>query len=352
MEDRIGAEFEHEKLSVFHDSETGATGAIAIHSTALGPAMGGLRLHAYAGITDAIVDALRLARAMSFKSAAAGLDLGGGKAVLIDDGGWVEHREGRMRAVGAAIEDLGGAYITAEDVGTSPADMRTIAEVTGHVSGGPAEHGGAGDPSPYTARTVFGSLAAAVRIGMRRESLEGVRVGVQGVGHVGGELVALLTAAGAEVFLTDIDEARAAAVAAEHGAVAQPLAGFIYGEFEVLAPCALGGAIGLGDVDRLGAQIVAGGANNPLAQREVAAALAARGILFVPDFIANSGGIIHVGVEALGLPQSEVERLITASIERCEQILGEAAASGRLPLELAEEMAEARLRGGRAAQPA
>ncbi len=345
--DRLGAEFQHERLTAFSDPETGATGVIAIHSTALGPAMGGLRLFPYPGMTDAVLDVLRLARAMSFKSAAAGLDLGGGKAVLIDDGNWTDQREERMRAVGEAIEALGGAYITAEDVGTSPADMSTIAAVTGHVAGGMTERGGRGDPSPYTARTVFGSIAAAVRVGLRRDGLDGVRVGVEGVGRVGSELVALLAAAGAEVFVADLAPGRAAAVAAEHGVTALPLEGFLGGELDVFAPCALGGAIGLEDVDRLGARIVAGGANNPLAQRQVAAALATREVLYVPDFIANSGGIIHVGAEALGLDPSEVEALIEASIERCERILADAALAGRLPLELAEEQAEARLHGGR-----
>jgi glutamate dehydrogenase/leucine dehydrogenase len=349
--DRIGAEHEHERLTVFSDPETGATGAIAVHSTALGPSMGGLRLFAYPALDDAILDVLRLARAMSFKSAAAGLDLGGGKAVLIDDGLWTERREERMRAFGQVVDSLGGAYITAEDVGTSPADMNAIAEVTSHVAGASADHGGSGDPSPHTARTVFGSIESAVRIGLRRQTLDGVRVGVQGVGHVGSALAGLLAGAGAEVFVTDIDGERAAAVAAEFGATALPLEGFIYGDFDVLAPCALGGAIALADVERIGAKIVAGAANNPLTQREVAAALAAREVLYVPDFIANSGGIICVGAEALELDATETERLLGASIERCERILTDALAGGRLPLELAEEAAEERLRAGRETAP-
>jgi glutamate dehydrogenase/leucine dehydrogenase len=345
--DHLSSEFAHERLTVFSDPETGATGAIAIHSTALGPAMGGLRLFTYPGMTDAVVDALRLARAMSFKSAAAGLDLGGGKAVLIDDGHWVEEREERMRAVGRAVDALRGSYITAEDVGTSPADMSTISTVTTHVAGGPTERGGSGDPSPYTARTVFGSIAAAVRVALRRDDLDGVRVGIEGVGHVGGELAALLVAAGAEVFVTDIRTEHASAVAAKYGATALPLHGFLLGEFDVFAPCALGGAIGFEEVDRLGARIVAGGANNQLAHRQVATALAAREILYVPDFIANSGGIIHVGAEALGLDAEQVEDLLSASIECSERIIAEAQAADRLPLELAEEHAEARLSANR-----
>jgi leucine dehydrogenase len=345
--EQLSAEFDHERLTVFSDPETGATGAIAIHSTALGPSMGGLRLFAYPALDDALVDVLRLARAMSFKSAAAGLDLGGGKAVLIDDGKWGERRDERMRAVGRAIDRLNGDYVTAEDVGTSPADMSVIATVTAHVAGGPAERGGSGDPSPYTARTVFGSIQAAVRVALDRDRLDGVRVGIEGVGHVGGGLATLLAAAGAEVFVTDVVPERAASVAAEVGATTLPADGFALGEFDVFAPCALGGAIGFEEADGLVARIVAGAANNPLTERAVAAALAGRDVLYVPDFIANSGGIIHVGAEVLGLSPSEVEELLTASIDRSERILADARGSGRLPLELAEEQAEARLRGGR-----
>jgi leucine dehydrogenase len=309
--------------------------------------MGGLRLFRYESLGDGIVDVLRLARAMSFKSAAAGLDLGGGKAILLDDGGWNEGREERMHAVGRAIERLGGQYITAEDVGTSPADMNAIAEVTSHVAGASADQGGFGDPSPYTAQTVFASVECAVRAQLRRDSLEGVRVGVQGVGHVGAPLAGMLAGAGAEVFVTDIDPARAQEVAALHGATALPLDGFLFGEFDVLAPCALGGAIGLPQVARLSAEVVAGAANNPLTHRDVAAALAAKGILYVPDFIANCGGIIHVGAEALGLDRSEAEALIAAANERTERLLAEALESGRLPLEVAEEHALERMRGRR-----
>ncbi|MBS1862328.1 MAG: Glu/Leu/Phe/Val dehydrogenase [Actinobacteria bacterium] len=343
----IGSEFRHERLTVFSDRETGATGAIAVDSTALGPAMGGLRLFAYASLDELIVDALRLARAMSFKNAAAGLELGGGKAVLLDDGRWGDLREERMRAVGRQIEALAGEYITAEDVGTSPGDMQAIAAETAYVAGRPADLGGRGDPSPYTARTVFAAIAAAARIELRRTDLEGLRVGVQGVGNVGGRLVALLTEAGAEVFVADLDEVRAEAVAAAYGATALPLDGFLWGEFDVLAPCALGGAIGLDDVDRIGARIIAGAANNPLADRDVGVALARRGVLYVPDFIANSGGIIHVGSEALGLDAAVTEVRLEASIDRLERILTEARDTGRLPLELAEQHAETVLREGR-----
>jgi glutamate dehydrogenase/leucine dehydrogenase len=333
----LDREFGHERLQVFHDRETGVTGAIAIHSTALGPAMGGLRLYAYPGLEDAIVDVLRLSRAMSFKSAAAGLDLGGGKAVLIDDGRWGVGRGERMRSVGRAIEELSGRYVTAEDVGTTPHDMDAIAAVTGHVAGASPSLGGSGDPSPFTARTVFAAIEGAVRVRLGRDSIDGLRVGVQGVGNVGSALVRLLHGAGAEVAVTDADPARCAALAAELGVEALPPAGFSGGRFDVFSPCALGGVIGAAEVAGMAATVVAGAANNPLADRGAARALADRGVLYVPDFIANCGGIIHVGAEVLGLTEAAVEELLAASGGRSESILSEARETGRLPLEVAEE---------------
>jgi glutamate dehydrogenase/leucine dehydrogenase len=342
--DRLEEEFEHEQLTVFHDPGTGAGGVIAIHSTVLGPAMGGLRLCGYRGVGDATVDALRLARAMSLKNAAAGLDLGGGKAVLIDDGRWGECRKDRMHAVGREVAALDGRYVTAEDVGTSPADMDVIAEITKHVAGGTAGRGGSGDPSPFTAQTVLSAIEVGVRIGLGRDSLDGVRVGVQGVGHVGAALVELLSAAGAEVLVADIDRELADAAAARFGAASMPIDDFVLGDFDVLAPCALGGAIGPEHVDRLRARVVAGAANNPLVSREVAVALAARGVLYVPDFLANCGGIIHVGAEVLGLDGDEVAALLGAATARIERIVGEAAMAGTVSLQAAEEYAEARIR--------
>ena len=344
--DRLDEEFEHEQLSVFRDPETGVTGAVAIHSTALGPAMGGLRLFAYPTLSAGLLDALRLSRAMSFKNAAAGLDLGGGKAVLIDDGEWGVRREERMRAVGRAIERLGGSYVTAEDVGTTPDDMDTIAEVTRHVAGGGRDRGGSGDPSPYTAKTVFGAIETAVRLRLGASGLEGIRVGVQGVGHVGTHLVRLLVEAGARVDVTDFDPDRAMTVAERFGATPLPREGFLLRDFDVIAPCALGGAIGAGDVDRLRALIVAGAANNPLEGRPVATALRDRGILYVPDFLANCGGIIHVGAEVLGLSEIQAQALIDSSIERTGAVLERALAEAAVPLELAEAGAAERLRAG------
>lgn len=343
--DLLEEEFEHEQLSVFRDSEAGVTGAIAIHSTALGPAMGGLRLFRYPTLSAGLVDALRLARAMSFKNAAAGLDLGGGKAILVDDGGWPERREERMRAVGVAVENLGGSFVTAEDVGTTPEDMDVISEVTRHVAGRATDRGGRGDPSPYTARTVIAAIESAVRLQIGAGDLDGIRVGVQGVGHVGAELVQLLVTAGARVWVTDVDPDRAAAVADRFGATALPPDGFALGDFDVFAPCALGGAIGAEHVDRLRAVVIAGAANNPLAERRLAARLRDRGVLYVPDFLANCGGIIHVGAEVLELTEAEVEDLMAGAVERIASVLEEARSVGAVPMDLAEARAAERIRG-------
>jgi leucine dehydrogenase len=347
----LDAEFEHERLEMFHDRDTGLTGAVAIHSTALGPAMGGLRLRAYAGITSAAADALRLARAMTYKNAAAGLELGGGKAVLIDDGRW-NRRGPRMRAFGSVVERLGGRYVTAEDVGTTPADMVAIAATTKWVAGQPVDRGGRGDPGGATARTVFGAIAAAVSLHMNVEGLAGVRVGVLGVGSVGSRLVRMLRQAGATVILTDIDWSRARRVAQVTNSSVAPLDGFLTEDFDVLAPCAVGEAIRTEDIGSLRCRILAGGANNPLADEASAAQLAEAGILYVPDFLANCGGIIHVGAEVLGFDDLEVERRIEDAINRTADVLHEAHNTNRPPLEIALRNVKERLAGTRTGAPA
>lgn len=335
----------------FHDHGTGAAGVIAIHSTALGPSMGGLRLRRYDTLGDAWADALDLSRAMSLKNAAAGLDLGGGKAVLIDDGGWSQPnvRAERMRAVGRVVEELDGRYTTAEDVGTTAADMREIRSATRWVAGLPVACGGRGDPSPVTARTVFGAIVSGVRQRLHRANLAGVRVGVQGVGHVGAALVARLVEAGADVIVTDVDVERADRVAGVHEVRAVEPEGFVARELDVLAPCAFGAAITRANVGALRCSVVAGAANNQLQTRDLAERLAARDILYVPDFLANCGGIIHVAGEARDLPEDEVERVVVDAVERTDGLLADALATHRAPLDLAMEQAEARI--ARAAVP-
>ncbi len=340
--------FEHERLELFRDPASGLTGAVAIHSTALGLAMGGLRIGRYADVEAAAVDALRLARAMTLKNAAAGLDFGGGKAVLIDDGGWSEPeaRAARLLAFAGVIEGLGGRYVTAEDVGTSPADMDLLAKRTRWVAGRSPEQGGRGDPSPSTARTVYGAIEAAVRARLGATTLEGIRLGVLGAGKVGGALVALLAGAGARVTVADVDHARAEACAAASGAVeAAPVEGFLGRELDVLAPCGLGELIAAADVPALRCRIVAGAANNPLVDRGAALALHEAGILYVPDFIANCGGIIHVAAEFEGLGDKLLAAQLAAAADRIGALLDEADARGALPLDVAVERALGRIEG-------
>jgi len=339
--------FDHERLEIFHDAQTGVTGAVAIHSTALGPAMGGLRLNAYESLSTAVQDALRLSGAMSLKNAAAGLALGGGKAVLVDDGHWdsAALRAQRMQAVGRVVRDLRGRYVTAEDVGTTPEDMRQIATETEWVAGRPVDRGGRGDPSPATAMTVFGAIRTAVTRAFDGRELAGVHVGVQGAGHVGGVLVGLLRQAGARVTVTDVDGRRAADVAAATGAEAVEAPGFLTRPFDVLAPCALGQVIDSAIVGRLRCKVVAGAANNQLTLAEVADDLARAGVLWVPDFIANCGGIIHVGAEPLGLSDAEVAELLDQAQRRTADVLDEATATGRTPAAVAVELAERRIAG-------
>jgi glutamate dehydrogenase/leucine dehydrogenase len=347
---RLDGAFDHEQLELFRDPETGLTGAVAIHSTALGPAMGGLRLRRYPDLESGVVDALRLARAMTLKNAAAGLDFGGGKAVLFDDGGW-EDRDARITAFAGILERLGGRYVTAEDVGTTPGDMDLLAERTRWVAGRSPSHGGGGDPSPDTARTVFGAIEAAVAVAIGG-SLEGVTVGVLGAGKVGSALVALLAEAGAEVEVADADRSRAQELARLLGNVtAVPVDGFLGRPLDVLAPCAMGELIDEEAVAALRCRAIAGAANNPLVNRATALALDRAGILYVPDFIANCGGIVHVAAEFEQLPAERLEERIGSCVERCGEILREARERGVLPLDLAVERALQRVEAARRSAP-
>ncbi|HVV89484.1 MAG TPA: Glu/Leu/Phe/Val dehydrogenase dimerization domain-containing protein [Solirubrobacterales bacterium] len=332
---------DHERVESLDDAATGLRGVIAIHSRALGPAMGGVRLSVYPGPEAATADALLLSRAMTLKNSAAGLDLGGGKAVLIDDGRWGDPvlREERLRAFGREIERLDGDYVTAEDVGTAPADMVAIGRETGWVAGRPRGEGGRGDPSSVTARTVFAAVAAGAEARLGADSVGGLRVGVLGTGHVGSHLARLLAEGGATVLVADLDRRRAAALAAEvDGAVADP-AELVLADLDVLCPCALGGVIEAGTVDRLRARVIAGAANNQLADPALAAALAGAGVLYVPDFLANSGGIIDVAAEILGYDDREVERRLVEAELRIGDLLARAAEQGRTPWDLAVELA-------------
>lgn len=315
-----------------------------MHSTVLGPAVGGLRLSQYASLDDAVSDALELARTMTLKNAAAGLDLGGGKAVLVNDGEWADPsvRSSRLLAFGRKLEALAGTYITAEDVGTTPDDMQVIATVTDHVTGLP---GRSGDPSLATATTVVAAIRDAVDVHLNR-ALPSVSVGVLGVGHVGARVTRMLVDAGARVLVADLDPERASAVARCTSSAVRSVDEIVGCDVDVLAPCALGGSIGASHLLGLRCRVIAGAANNPLTSDEVASELARAGILYVPDFLANCGGIIHVGGDVLGLDASAVAERMSAAQAQTRELLKAAVASGRQPLELARALADRRLRRG------
>jgi len=342
--DRRPAErLDHEELVVRRGRRTGLYVVVAVHSTALGPALGGARLWRYRAPGDAIADALRLSAAMTLKAAAAGLDLGGGKAVLCSDG---ELADGRRRELmldlGDVVESLGGRYITAEDVGTGTDDMAVIRERTSHVVGLPVALGGSGDPSPVTARGVEAAIRACCEQRFGSLDLSGRRVCVVGLGHVGARLAERLLAAGAEVLAADIDAGKRR-LAAKLGAVWTDAGSAMTTACDVLAPCALGGAIHRDNVGSLRCEIICGSANNVLADERLAEQLASRGIVYAPDFIANAGGLINVYAEIHGLDSARTARLVDRIGETIAVILVEAKERSTTPLEAARELAAERL---------
>lgn len=338
----------HERVVVHHDPASGLHAIVAVHSTVLGPGLGGLRMRPYDVVDDALHDVLRLSAAMTLKAAAAGLDLGGGKAVILDDGD-SEDRTARLRAFAQLVADLDGAYVTAEDVGTTTADLDLVASVTPHAVGRSVERGGGGDPSPSTAATVAGAVRHGVRVRLGATDLAGLRVGVLGLGKVGADLARRLASDGAELVVADLDEGHARRLADELGATAVDVAALPVADVDVLAPCAVGGLITEELADRLRARVVAGAANNILADDGVAGRLAAREVLYVPDFLANSGGLIHCSDEREGFDPARVAARVAAAVDRVGDVLDEAVASGHTPLRIATERAERRIASARAA---
>ncbi|MBS1680039.1 MAG: Glu/Leu/Phe/Val dehydrogenase [Actinobacteria bacterium] len=342
---------DYEELRVASGPRSGVTIAIAVHSTALGPALGGARMWHYETPADGIEDALRLARAMTYKAAAAGLLLGGGKGVICAPS--PERPEGELRRAilldfGDAVASLGGKYVTAEDVGTGAADMAVIAERTSHVVGLPGERGGSGDPSPVTARGVLAALRACLDHRFGDAALEGVRVCIIGAGHVGSRLARLLVNGGAEVTITDVDPSRRA-LAEKLGATWIDPGEAILADCDVLAPCALGGVVDAETVDRLRCAIVCGAANNILADEHLATDLTRRGVVYAPDFIVNAGGLISVYAELHQLDRHGVAALVDHIGTTIGLVLDEAERHGTTPLAEAQSLALQRLRGGAAA---
>ena len=333
---------DHERVALCEDEGSGYRAVVAVHSTALGPALGGTRLWSYESVGEAVADALRLARGMTYKNALAGLPFGGGKSVVIAGGRAID-REKIFRAHGRFVETFGGSYLTAEDVGTSPADMELVARETRHVAG-LADR--SGDPSPHTAHGVFRAMQAAARFRWGTDSLAGRTVAVQGCGSVGLNLARELRRGGARVVVADVDEARAERAARELGAE-RVAAGDIYdAEADVFAPCALGGVINDDTIARLRASVVCGAANNQLLEARHGDALHARGLLYAPDYAANAGGVVNGCRELLGWTPEQSARKIHSLYDTLLDIFTLARGENIPTHAAADRLAEARLRAG------
>ncbi|MGH7508738.1 MAG: Leu/Phe/Val dehydrogenase [Gemmatimonadales bacterium] len=329
----------HEQVLLSHDPSCGYFGIIAIHDTTLGPALGGTRFWEYASTEEAVTDALRLARGMTYKSAVAGINLGGGKSVIIGDNKRPD-REALFRAHGRFIETLGGRYITAEDIGTSPSDMEYIKLETDHVAG---LLGLSGDPSPVTAYGVYVGMKAAAKVRWGSDSLSGKTVAVQGCGKVAYHLIQHLHAEGAKLIVTDIDAEKVRRVVQEFGARDVPPDAIYDQEAEIYAPCALGATINDDTLPRLKVQIIAGGANNQLAEDRHGDELERRGILYAPDYVINGGGVINVYGELHRWPVERAKRKAGEIYETLLRIF-EIARRERIPTyRAADRLAEQRI---------
>lgn len=337
---------DHELVQLVRDRASGLTAIIALHSTYLGPAAGGTRFWHYPEPKDAIRDALRLSRGMSYKNAMAGLPIGGGKAVILADKDGSK-TEAMLAAFGTAVNDLGGKYVTAEDVGISEADMVVVAKRTKHVSGLPVEAGDAGgDPGPFTAMGIFHGIKAAVAHKLGRSDLDGVHVALQGTGSVGGGVARLLAKEGAKLTVADIETGRAKSLAKEVGGEAVAADAIMSVGCDVFSPNALGAILDEEGIARLDCKIVAGGANNQLARPEHGKLLADRGILYAPDYVINAGGIISVCLEYLSRTEgqscdiNEVRKRIALIPGRLDAIWAKCDDTGERPDVVADQMAQ------------
>ncbi|WKN45554.1 Glu/Leu/Phe/Val family dehydrogenase [Tunicatimonas pelagia] len=335
---------DHEQVVHCYDSTTGLKAIVAIHSTALGPAMGGTRMWNYASDEEALTDAIRLARGMTYKSAISGLNVGGGKAVLIGDPKKLKN-EAYLRRFGKFIDGLGGKYVTAGDVNMTLSDLEYVRMETRHVTGLPEAIGGSGSSSLVTAYGVYMGMKAAAKEAFGTDSLEGKKVAVQGVGAVGSKLTEYLTKEKAIVFAADISEDKLQRVSREFGAHVVSLDGIYDILADIYAPCALGATLNDDTISRLSCQVIAGGANNQLAnEQRHGAVLRKRGVVYAPDFLVNAGGIMAVAAEYFGTYSKEylfqkAERIYDV----CQAVLQQAAQQQTEPHRIAMKMAEDRI---------
>ncbi|HEX6251821.1 MAG TPA: Glu/Leu/Phe/Val dehydrogenase [Gemmatimonadaceae bacterium] len=336
--DRL-AEMGHEQVMLCSDPASGYRGIIAIHDTTLGIALGGTRFWRYDTDEDALIDALRLSRGMTYKSAVAGLNLGGGKSVILGDPKTTD-REAIFRAHGRFVDTLGGRYITAEDVGTTTSDMDFVARETKYVAG---LAGKSGDPSPVTAHGVFRAILASAHTRWGSDDISGRTVALQGCGHVGRYLAGELHEAGAKLVATDIEADRVQRVVSETGARAVAPDAIYDVEADIFAPCALGGILNDKTIPKLRVEIVAGGANNQLLEERHGQALHDRDILYAPDYVANAGGVINVYGELGGWDERRSLEKADEIYDTVVSVFEIAKADGLLPHEAADRLAERRL---------
>lgn len=344
-------DFDNHELVLFgRDEATGLAAIIAVHSTALGPACGGCRMWPYANDTEAMRDALRLSRGMSYKNAMAGLPLGGGKSVIIGDSR-KDKTDELFRAFGRVIDSLGGKYIAAEDVGITVADVMTMGQTTRHVAGLSKGHDASGDPSPFTAYGVYMGIKAAVKHKLATDSLKGVRVAVQGLGNVGSHLCQRLADDGAILTVTDIHADAVQRAVDKFGAMAVAPDRIHAADVDVYAPCALGAVINPRSLPELKAKIVAGGANNQLETDPMGEALRAAGILYAPDYVINGGGIINVSAEVTqDYDRDSVLRQVERIPVTLTEIFRRADRENRPTSAVADEMAREILAAGKGGQ--
>ncbi len=338
-------ETEHEQVVFCHDQESGLKAIIAVHSTALGPALGGTRFYPYATTADAVADVLNLSRGMSYKAALAGLDLGGGKAVIIGDP-QTDKSEALLRAYGRFVQSLNGRYYTACDVGTFSVDMDDIARECSYVTGRTVAHGGAGDSSVLTAFGVFEGMRAAAESTWGAPTLAGRTVGVAGIGKVGHHLVRHLIEDGASVVVTDVWQPAIDRVRDEFPqvTVVDSTEALVASQLDVYAPCALGGAITDEVVDVLSARIICGAANNQLAHPGIEKQLADRGILYAPDYCVNAGGLIQVADELEGFSFERAQQRAAGIFETTRSVFETARVDDVPPAIAADRLAERRMR--------
>jgi len=339
--DRIGGD-EYEQVVFCHDRASGLRAVIAIHSTRLGPALGGTRFFPYPDEDAAVEDVLRLARGMTYKSAAAGLDLGGGKAVVIGDPATVKS-EPLLRAYGRFVDSLGGRYITAEDVGTTQADMDLIRRETANVTGVSRALGGSGDPSEATAYGVVHAMKAVARHLWGETDLAGRHVAVSGVGKVGYALVRHLVEERARVTISDIDPVAMDRAAHAFGVDTAPVEKIHAVECDIYSPCALGGALNPETVPELRCAAVVGSANNQLADPSCATALGGAGVLYAPDFVVNAGGVINIAEELHGYHRERAYANIRRIFDTTAGVLSRVAAEGITTAAAADQLAESRI---------